>query len=158
MHLDDVRGDGYWTRIFKKAEKKFCMSFYFLPYSLRLDANVPSWTVFSPDLTNANTCAILTSRLVHESYNQTNTYKRCARDKPDDRTATSQRERCQSLYDRFIPVPRLVFLRLFFWEYREMRCIILCKSIVVSVPKLVGDEPQGENRKWLCLQERSQRV
>lgn len=28
------------------------------------------------------------------------TYKRCARDKPDDRTATSQRERCQSLYDR----------------------------------------------------------
>ena len=28
------------------------------------------------------------------------TYKSCARDKPYDRTATSRRERCQSLYDR----------------------------------------------------------
>ena len=52
-------------------------------------------------------------------------YKSCARDKPDDRTATSRRERCQSLYDRIIPVPRLVFLRLFFREQGEMRCIFI---------------------------------
>ena len=32
-------------------------------------------------------------------------YKRCARDKPDDRTPTSRRERWQCLYDRFIPAP-----------------------------------------------------
>ena len=83
-----------------------------------------------PGLTNPDIYAILSSRLVHESYNQTNTYKRCARDKPDDRTATSQRERCQSLYDRFIPVPRLVFLRLFFWEYREMRCFIVIRELL----------------------------
>ncbi len=29
------------------------------------------------------------------------------------------------MYDRFIPVPRLVFLRLFFREYGEMRCIFI---------------------------------
>ena len=68
------------------------------------------------------------SARILQRYNQTNTYKSCARDKPDDRTATSQRERCQSLYDRFIPVPRLVFLRLFFWEYRKMRCIIILEE------------------------------
>ena len=72
--------------------------------------------------------AILALGLVHESYSGTikqNTYKRCAMDKPDDSTATYRRERCQSLNDRFIPVPRLVFLRLFFWEYRKMRCIFI---------------------------------
>ena len=59
---------------------------------------------------------MIISRSVHRPEIKQIPCKRCARDKPDDRTATSRRERCQSLYDRFIPVPRLVFLRLFFRE------------------------------------------
>ena len=71
------------------------------------------------DLTKSGTCAILYTQSVHRSENQI-AYKRCARDKPDDRTATSQRERCQSLYDRFIPaLLRLVFLHLFSGSNRK---------------------------------------
>ena len=52
-------------------------------------------------------------------------YKRCARDKPDDRTATSRRERCQSLYDRLKPVSRLDFLHPFSPGERRKRGALL---------------------------------
>ena len=58
--------------------------------------------------------------LVH---NQIITYKRDARDKPYDRPATSQRERCQSLYDRFNQPRKLDFLHLFSGRDEKMRCI-----------------------------------